>query len=475
MVASSRHPHIPASVAALNRGNLVERHLRITGMTTTAQRLAGAAATLLGRPLPLRLRAWDGTETGPGGASDTSQGAGPADGPILVFRHRRALRRLAWSPGELGLAEAYISGDLDVDGDLQAGLAAVWSPGQPLRVRPAIGDCPRLIAAAVRLRVPGRRPPRPGQAASLSGRRHTRDRDRAAIAHHYDVGNEFYELLLDASMAYSCGYYRQGAGGSLEDAQQAKLELICRKLRLTEGSTHLDIGCGWGSLICYAAEHFGTRSVGVTLSRRQFEYVSKRVADRELADRVEVVHADYREIGAGTLAARIGTFDAASSIEMGEHVGDQEYPAFTGLLHDAIRPGGMVLVQQMSRGQNAPGGGAFIETYIAPDMHMKPLGATVSHLAGAGLEVRDVQAMREHYAWTVDAWARTLDAHWAEAVELIGEIGARIWRLYLAGGALAFSSGRMGVDQILATRPHADGSTEIAPGRADREAGVDRS
>lgn len=443
-------------------------------MTTTAQRLAGAAATLLGRPLALRLRAWDGSETGPGGASDTSQGAGPADAPVLVFRHRRALRRLAWSPGELGLAEAYISGDLDVDGDLQAALAAVWSPDQPLRVRPAVGDWPGLIGTAVRLRVPGRRP-RPGQAASLSGRRHTRDRDRAAIAHHYDVGNEFYELLLDESMAYSCGYYRQGPAGSLEDAQQAKLELICGKLALAEGSTHLDIGCGWGSLICYAAEHFGTRSVGVTLSRRQFEYVSKRVADRGLADRVEVVHADFREIGEGALASRIGTFDAVSTIEMGEHVGDEEYPAFTGLLHDVIRPGGMVLVQQMSRGQNAPGGGAFIETYIAPDMHMKPLGATVSHLASAGLEVRDVQAMREHYAWTVNAWARTLDARWAEAVELIGEIGARIWRLYLAGGALAFSSGRMGVDQILATRPQADGSTELAPGRAAWESGVDPS
>ncbi len=444
-------------------------------MTTTAQRLAGAAATLLGRPLPLRLRAWDGSETGAADASDSSQCDGSTDAPVLVFRHRRALRRLAWSPGELGLAEAYISGDLEVDGDLQAGLAAVWSPGQLSPVRPAIADWPKLIGTAVRLGVPVRRPPRPGQGASLSGRRHSRDRDRAAIAHHYDVGNEFYELLLDESMAYSCGYYPQGPDGSLEDAQQAKPELICGKLGLAEGSTHLDIGCGWGSLICYAAEHFGTRSVGVTLSRRQFEYVSKRVADRGLADRVEVVHADYRDIGEGALASRIGTFDAVSSIEMGEHVGDHEYPAFTALLHDAIRPGGMALVQQMSRGPNAPGGGAFIETYIAPDMHMKPLGATVSHLGSAGLEVRHVQAMREHYAWTVNAWARTLDAHWDEAVELIGEIGARIWRLYLAGGALAFSSGRMGVDQILATRPHVDGSTELVPGRADREAGSDRS
>lgn len=462
-------------------------------MTSGADRLAAAAATVLGRPLPLRIRAWDGSEaSAPVKVSapvDASASVDPAAGslaggtgnagavpehvlvpePVLVFHSRQALRRLAWSPGELGLAEAYISGDLDVEGDLMAGLAAVWAPQQQPRRRPGPGRWPGLLVDAVRLGAVGRKPPRPGAAASLRGRTHSRDRDRAAIAHHYDVSNEFYELLLDASMAYSCGYYVDGPSGSLVDAQQAKLDLVCRKLGLTEGARHLDIGCGWGSLICHAAQHFGTRSIGVTLSRQQFEFVSKRVADAGLADRVTVVHADYRELAAGDVVPVGELFDAVSTIEMGEHVGEQEYPAFARLLHDRVRPGGRVLVQQMSRGENAPGGGAFIETYIAPDMHMKPLSVTLGHLGTAGLEVRDVHALREHYAWTIDDWAQTLQSEWDRAVELLGETGARIWRLYMAGSSLAFSSGRMGVDQILSTRPHSDGRTELEPSRAGWE------
>ncbi|MDQ6657355.1 MAG: cyclopropane-fatty-acyl-phospholipid synthase family protein [Actinomycetota bacterium] len=434
-------------------------------MTNTAERIAEAAGSLLGAPLPLRLRAWDGSEAGPIFSANGS--AGPASrAPVMVIRNRRALRRMAWSPGELGLAEAYISGDLDVDGDLREALAVVWSPDRNKPTRPALRDLPKILRTALRLGVIGRRPSRPGSAASLSGQRHSRARDRAAIAHHYDVGNEFYELLLDQSMAYSCGYYTDGPTGSLLDAQNAKLDLICRKLGLAEGGTHLDIGCGWGSLICYAAEHFGTHSTGVTLSRQQFEYVSKRVADGGLADRVRVVHADYRELATGIAG---WNFDAVSTIEMGEHVGEGEYPAFAALLHNLVRPGGRVLVQQMSRGENAPGGGAFIEAYIAPDMHMKPLGTTVSLLGTAGLEVRDVHAMREHYTWTIDAWSRTLEQHWDAAVMLLGEAGARIWRLYLVGGALAFESGRMGVDQILATRRHSDGSAELEPDRSGWE------
>ncbi|MGI8416436.1 MAG: class I SAM-dependent methyltransferase [Nakamurella sp.] len=434
-------------------------------MTNTAERIAAAAATLLGTPLPLRLRAWDGSESDPVFSDRTAtETAAPA--PVMVIRNRRALRRMAWSPGELGLAEAYISGDLDVDGDLREALSVVWSPDRDKPSRPALCELPKVAGTALRLGAIGRRPARPGSAAALSGQRHSRARDRAAIAHHYDVGNEFYELLLDESMAYSCGYFTAGPTGSLEDAQNAKLDLICRKLGLADGGSHLDVGCGWGSLICYAAEHFGTHSTGVTLSRQQFEYVSKRVADAGLADRVRLLHADYRELGSGIAG---WNFDAVSTIEMGEHVGDEEYPAFATLLHDLARPGGRVLVQQMSRGENAPGGGAFIETYIAPDMHMKPLGATVSHLGKAGLEVRDVHALREHYTWTIDAWARTLEQHWVAAVELLGEVGARIWRLYLVGGALAFESGRMGVDQILATRPHTYGSPELEPSRSGWE------
>lgn len=420
---------------------------------TIAGRLADLAGSAIGGPLPIRLRAWDGSETG------------PANGPTLVLNSRRALRRLLWSPGELGLAEAYISGDVDVEGDLAQGLTLVWNAAKDGRVgRPKVtpSQWPGLAVAAAKLGVIGRRPPPPGQAASLTGRRHSRDRDQAAIAHHYDLSNDFYELLLDRSMAYSCGYFVDGPTGELAAAQDAKLELVCRKLGLSAGLRHLDVGCGWGSLICYAAEHFGTYSTGVTLSAQQYQYVTKRVADAGLADRVEVRLADYRELDSGL---DDGRFDAVSTIEMGEHVGDAEYPAFAGILHRVLRPGGRALVQQMSRGENAPGGGAFIETYIAPDMHMKPLGTTVSLLGAAGLEVRDVHALREHYDWTIRTWAKTLEQRWPEVVEMIGEVGARVWRLYLVGGALAFAENRMGVDQILAVRPDPAGTASMEPSR----------
>ena len=421
--------------------------------STIAQRLGALATSVIGGELPIRLRAWDGSETG------------PATGPVLVLNSRRALRRLLWSPGELGLAEAYISGDVDVEGDLAQGLSTVWNAAKSGEVgRPKVGltRWPRLAVEAAKLGVVGLRPPAPGQAASLKGRKHTRDRDRAAIAHHYDLSNDFYELLLDPSMAYSCAYYVDGPGTELSVAQNAKLDLICRKLGLAAGRKHLDIGCGWGSLICYAAEHYGTYSTGVTLSRQQYEYVTKRVADAGLADRVQVRLADYRELDSGR---DDGLFDAVSTIEMGEHVGDAEYPAFAGILHRVLRPGGRALVQQMSRGENAPAGGAFIETYIAPDMHMKPLGTTVSLLGGSGLEVRDVHALREHYDWTVRAWADTLEERWDDVVAMIGEVGARVWRLYLVGGALAFAENRMGVDQILAVRPDAAGLASMEPSR----------
>jgi cyclopropane-fatty-acyl-phospholipid synthase len=428
---------------------------------TIAQRIAGVAEQVLGGPVPIRIRAWDGSETGPDGA------------PTLIIS-RRALRRLVYSPGELGLAEGYLAGDLDVEGDLAAGLSAVWAAtrgGTLTRPRIRIADYPRLAVAAVRLGALGRRPPKPGAAARLSGDKHTRERDRAAIAHHYDLSNEFYELLLGPTMAYSCAYFTDGPDGSLDDAQRAKLDLICRKLGLDSGRRHLDIGCGWGSLVCHAAEHYGTHSVGVTLSRAQFDFVSKRVATAGLTDRVSVRLADYREL-IGSIPDR-SAFDAVTSIEMGEHVGDGEYPVFARILHDVLRPGGRALVQQMSRGQAQTGGGPFIETYIAPDMHMKPVGSTVSMLGAAGLEVRDVHALREHYGWTADAWLRILEERWAEVVALTGELNARIWRLYLIGGGLAFEQNRMGVDQILACRPDdvggSGGRSGMPPTRRDWE------
>ncbi|MGW4227519.1 class I SAM-dependent methyltransferase [Streptomyces bauhiniae] len=409
--------------------------LRTPVRTGAAHRLAVLVEDALGAPLPVRLRAWDGSETG------------PSDAPVVVLRSRRALRRLLWQPGELGLAQAYITGELDVEGDLAEGLRAAWTSARERGAhtpRLTLADWARAVGEAARLGVVGPRLPAPATEARLRGDRHTKARDRAAISHHYDLSNDFYRLLLDDTMAYSCGYWT-AEDMHPADAQRAKLELICRKLGLTAGSRLLDIGCGWGSLTLYAAERHQAQVTAVTLAREQAAYVREQVRDRGLEHLVEVVCQDYRDITGSA-------YDAVATVEMGEHVGDEEYPAFAAALHRMVRPEGRVLVQQMSRGANAPGGGAFIEAYIAPDMHMRPLGDTVALLEAAGLEVRSTESMREHYVRTVAAWHQTLERRWDEVVALVGTETARVWRLYLVGGALAFEEGRMGVDQILSVR-----------------------
>ena len=426
---------------------------------SVAGRLAGVVTEVLGE-LPLRIRAWDGSEAGPAGA------------PVVVLRSRRALRRLLWDPDELGLARAYVAGDLDVDGDLAEGLSRVWAlvRSRPPAL-PGVRDRLRWAATAVRLGVVGRRPAPPPQEAVLAGEKHSTARDGEAISYHYDQSNDLYAALLDEHMAYSCAYFRAdpavdpgAADGSygVTDAQRDKLELICRKLGLEPGMRLLDVGCGWGSLILYAAEHHGVRATGVTISAQQRDHVAKLVADRGLADRVEIRLQDYREVPVPVE----GPYDAVASIEMSEHVGQEQYPAYAATLHRLVRPGGRVLVQAMSH-PSAPGGGAFIERYVAPDMHMRPVWETTALLSAPGLELRDVESMREHYDWTVQAWADRLDEHWDVVVGLIGEAGARIWRLYLAGGGLTFREGRMGVDQLLFARPRPDGGSGMPATRGD--------
>ena len=253
---------------------------------------------------------------------------------------------MLWAPGELGLARAYVTGDIDVEGDLADGFRRAW---QLARSRPTTGVSlsarGRLKAAltAARLGAIGTPPRPPATEARLTGRLHTKLRDRAAIAHHYDLSNDFYDLLLDDTMAYSSAYFT-APDMPLADAQRAKLDLICRKLELKPGMRLLDVGCGWGSLILHAAEHYGVHATGITLSAQQRDFIAKRVADRGLSDRVEVRLQDYRE-----LADSDETFDAVSSIEMGEHVGEDQYPVYAGVLNQMLGPGGRLLLQQMSR------------------------------------------------------------------------------------------------------------------------------
>jgi cyclopropane-fatty-acyl-phospholipid synthase len=434
--------------------------LHITGKPTAASIVADLVTTQLGLDLPVRLRLWDGSE------------AGPADAPALVVRSPQALRRILWRPGELGLARAYISGDLDVDGDLTDGLRRVWAairrqspgggtaPGHALppglvaraRTLAAPGSQAALAAVAAvravaRLKVPVWPPPAPPACElRVRGRLHSRARDRAVIAGHYDLTAAFYQLILDPSMAYSAGYWDGAA--TLADAQRAKLDLICRKLELGPQRRLLDMGCGWGSLTVHAARDYRADVTAVTLSAEQGGYVRQRLRGLGLAGRAQVRIQDYRDP-----VDRSG-YDAIASVEMGEHVGAAQYPAFCAALHQLLKPGGRLLIQQMSRTGRAPGGGPFIESYIAPDMHMRPVGETVRLIESAGFEVIGVQAMREDYVRTIRAWLANLDANRPAIAELLTPEQIRVWRLYLAGGALAFEEGRMGVDQILAvSRP----------------------
>ncbi len=407
-----------------------------------ALRIADALVPLLRGPLPVGLRVWDGSR------------AGPEEGPVLVLRSPRALQRLLWSPGELGAAQAYVTGELDVEGDVGEALdvtrTTLWARGVTgPGLRALARTAPRLVALARELGALAGPLPAPASQARLRGRLHSLGRDRSAISHHYDLSNAFYELLLDDHMAYSSAWWSDDpsdTGQSLESAQAAKLDLVCRKIGLREGSRFLDVGCGWGSLSLYAAEHFGAQVTGVTIAAEQKRFIDARIRERGLEDRVEIRLQDYRDVVDGP-------YDAAASIEMGEHVGQANYPAYVSVLREAVRPGGHVLVQQMSRRGRHPGGGPFIESFIAPDMHMRPVGETVELLEAGGLEVRDVHPMREHYVWTVAAWLDTFEKNWSAVIDLVGEEVARVWRLYLVGGGQAFRDGRMGVDQILASRP----------------------
>lgn len=338
-------------------------------MTDAAPRLAVVAETLLGAPLPVRVRAWDGSE------------AGPPDGPVLVIHDRRAVRRMLWRPGELGLARAWVAGELTVEGSLfdlldrVAGLlwerepdlppvgptvsTAQGGPGPlaslgniarraglpPLSGLPGARwrDAAHRAAARELIALAGPLPPPPPpaeEAPRRGGARHSKSRDRRAVSHHYDVGNDFYERVLGPSMVYSCAYWSPGS--TLERAQRDKLDLVCRKLALRPGDRLLDVGCGWGSMALHAAREYGVRVTGVTLSREQAVYARKRVADEGLTDLVDIRIQDYRDV-------KDGPYDAVSSIGMAEHVGSDRYREYARTLHALLRPGGRLLNHQIAR------------------------------------------------------------------------------------------------------------------------------
>jgi cyclopropane-fatty-acyl-phospholipid synthase len=420
-------------------------------MPNTAQRLKTLMEQLLQAPLPIRLRAWDGSESGPPGT------------PVLIIRNRRALRRLMWQPNDLGLARAYVSGDLDVDGDLFEALtrtaALIWRApdltGLPIRA---------VAAELLRLGILGTQPTPPPEEMAMAGTRHSRRRDQQAISHHYDVGNDFYRIVLGDSMVYSCAYWTStDAGYDLADAQRDKLDLICRKLDLKPGMRLLDVGCGWGSLALHAAREYGVDVVGITLSNEQADYARKQVAEAGLTEQVDIRVQDYRELDDGP-------FDAISSVGMAEHVGTGPYAEYAAILFRQLKAGGRLLNHQIAAIHPKPRADkdrrSFIDAYVFPDGELAPLGTTVAALEDAGFEVRDVHALREHYARTLRAWVSNLESDWAQAVRLTSPGRARVWRLYMAASALAFEQGRIGVNQVLAVKIRRDGSSEMPPTRS---------
>jgi cyclopropane-fatty-acyl-phospholipid synthase len=424
-------------------------------MADAASRLKGHIEQLIGTPLPVRVRAWDGSQ------------AGPPDAPALVVRNRRALRRLLFKPGELGLARAWVAGDLAVEGDLYTALdriaGLVWERGEDARTLtqalrdPAFRSAARGLIALAGLPLP----PAPPREEARRPRRglHTRHSDRRAISHHYDVGNDFYEIVLGPSMVYSCAYWpAPPPRGTLEQAQHDKLELVARKLALQPGRRLLDVGCGWGSMAVHAARDHGVNVVGVTLSHEQAAYARKRVADEGLTDRVEIRVQDYRDV-------TDGPYDAVSSIGMAEHVGSERYLEYATALHRLLKPGGRLLNHQIARrpqrDETSYRVDSFIDAYVFPDGELAPLGTTVSLLERSGFEVRDVESIREHYALTLRRWVANLEADWARAVSLAGPGRARVWLLYMAASALAFERNRIGVNQVLAVRTPESGASAL--------------
>jgi cyclopropane-fatty-acyl-phospholipid synthase len=424
----------------------------ITPHSTTATRLAGLLEAMLQTPLPVRIRAWDGST------------AGPADAPTLVIRNRRALRRIMWAPNELGLARAFVAGEIDLEGDLYEALsrlaAIIWRA-------PDIKDLPvRAVAGdLVRLGVLGTQPKPPPEEMQVNGARHSLRRDRQAVSQHYDVGNDFYRIVLGESMVYSCAYWTSDAPGyGLADAQRDKLDLICRKLDLKPGMRLLDVGCGWGSLAMHAAREYGVSVLGITLSTEQADYARKQVAEAGLTGQVEIRIQDYRDLDDGP-------FDAISSVGMAEHVGTGPYKAYAEILFGQLKPGGRLLNHQISRLHLPPKAAhqqrSFIDAYVFPDGELAPVGTTVTLLEEAGFEVRDVHALREHYARTLRAWVANLESSWSEAVHLTSPGRARVWRLYMAASALGFERGKIGVNQVLAVKGHRNGAADMP---ATREA-----
>jgi cyclopropane-fatty-acyl-phospholipid synthase len=382
---------------------------------------------------PFAVRFWDGTAVQ----------ATESDAPTFTLRSPRALAHVLRAPGELGIGRAYVTGLLEVD-DLDGALRVVdtFEPA-PIGWRRML----RLGGAVVAACGLTRPPRRPAAELRLRGERHTLARDRRAVRHHYDVGNDFFALFLDQSMTYSCACFSRGAQ-TLEEAQEAKLELVCTKLGLREGERVLDVGCGWGSFALQAATRHGARVVGITLSEPQAELARRRAVEAGVGDRVEIRVADYREL-------HDERFDAISSIGMVEHVGEERIDLYARQLAGLLVPGGRLLNHGIAKLKDfdETDEGPFSERFVFPDGVPLPLSRITLALERAGFVVRHVEGMADDYAQTLSHWIERYESRYGEAVRLAGDDRARVWRLFLHAARQGFVTGWASIYQVLAHRP----------------------
>jgi cyclopropane-fatty-acyl-phospholipid synthase len=371
------------------------------------------------------------------------------------IHHPSVLRALLRSDRQVALGEAFIYGDFDISGDI----LAIFPVAEYLEQK-HFGPGKKLLLASLLLGLPSQLHDEDLR-VELRGRAHSKSRDQKAVSFHYDVSNDFYKLWLDPAMIYSCAYFKS-PDDSLETAQAQKLNYICRKLRLRPGERLLDIGCGWGGLIMYAARHYGVQAIGITLSERQLTFVQKRIKDTGLSSRCEARLLDYRD------APQLGEFDKLVSVGMVEHVGESALPEYFRCAFQLLKPGGVFLNHGIGRAGNRPKSAerTFTDVYVFPDGELIPIPTTLRCAEEAGFEVRDVENLREHYYLTLRHWLRRVEASMEQATTLVGELKSRIWRLYLAGSAYYFQSGKLDLYQSLLVKC-ADGRSGMSLTRAD--------